>query len=76
MEERGGISVQTEHIFPIIKRWLYSDKDIFLREAISNASDAMYKLTYANIVRPDMTYGRKNTVQNMIHAIILMAALD
>ena len=32
MGEKGGISVQTEHIFPIIKRWLYSDKEIFLRE--------------------------------------------
>ena len=30
MGEKGGISVQTEHIFPIIKRWLYSEKDIFL----------------------------------------------
>ena len=46
MEERGGISVQTEHIFPIIKRWLYSDKDIFLREIVSNASDAITKLRH------------------------------
>ena len=44
MEERGGISVQTEHIFPIIKKWLYSDKDIFMREIVSNASDAVTKL--------------------------------
>ncbi|MBP3685734.1 MAG: molecular chaperone HtpG [Clostridia bacterium] len=41
---RGEISVTTEHIFPIIKRWLYSDKDIFLRELVSNASDAITKL--------------------------------
>ncbi len=40
----GGISVQTEHIFPIIKRWLYSDKEIFLRELVSNASDAITKM--------------------------------
>lgn len=33
----------TEHIFPIIKRWLYSDKEIFLREIVSNASDAIVK---------------------------------
>ncbi len=40
----GGISVDTEHIFPIIKKWLYSEKDIFLREIVSNASDAITKL--------------------------------
>ena len=40
----GGISVETEHIFPIIKQWLYSEKDIFLREIISNATDAITKL--------------------------------
>ncbi len=42
--KKGGISVQTEHIFPIIKKWLYSDKDIFLREIVSNACDAVTKL--------------------------------
>ncbi len=41
--EKGGISVQTENIFPVIKRWLYSDKDIFLREVVSNACDAISK---------------------------------
>ncbi len=46
MEEnkKGGISVQTEHIFPIIKKWLYSEKEIFLREIVSNACDAVTKL--------------------------------
>lgn len=43
-KEKGGISVETQHIFPIIKRWLYSDKEIFLREIVSNASDAITKL--------------------------------
>ncbi len=42
--KKGGISVDTEHIFPIIKKWLYSEKDIFLRELVSNASDAITKL--------------------------------
>lgn len=41
---KGGISVKTEHIFPVIKKWLYSEKDIFLREIVSNASDAITKL--------------------------------
>lgn len=40
----GGISVETEHIFPIIKKWLYSEKEIFLRELVSNACDAVTKL--------------------------------
>ncbi|MBO4219426.1 MAG: molecular chaperone HtpG, partial [Clostridia bacterium] len=42
--EKGGISVQTEQIFPVIKKWLYSDKDIFVREIVSNACDACTKL--------------------------------
>jgi len=42
--ESGKISVQTENIFPIIKKWLYSEKDIFLRELISNSVDAITKL--------------------------------
>ena len=42
--KKGGISVETEHIFPIIKKWLYSEKDIFLREIVSNAQDAITKL--------------------------------
>jgi len=41
---KGKISVKSENILPIIKKWLYSDKDIFLREVISNSSDAIYKL--------------------------------
>ncbi len=42
--QRAGISVEVEHIFPIIKKWLYSEKEIFLREIVSNASDAVTKL--------------------------------
>ena len=40
--KKGGISVDTEHIFPIIKKWLYSDHDIFARELVSNGCDAIY----------------------------------
>ncbi len=44
MEKRSGqISVRTDDIFPIIRQWLYSDRDIFLRELISNATDAISK---------------------------------
>ncbi|MFK7936407.1 MAG: molecular chaperone HtpG [Saprospiraceae bacterium] len=42
--QKGSISVQTENIFPIIKQFLYSDQEIFLRELISNAVDATSKL--------------------------------
>lgn len=42
--QKGTISVQTENIFPIIKQFLYSDQEIFLRELISNATDATTKL--------------------------------
>ncbi len=42
--ERGGISIELEHIFPIIKKWLYSESEIFLREIVSNACDAITKL--------------------------------
>ena len=42
--ESGNIAVHTENIFPIIKQWLYSDKDIFLRELVSNGCDAVQKL--------------------------------
>jgi len=44
--EKGTISVQMENIFPIIKKWLYSEKDIFLRELVSNSLDAINKLRH------------------------------
>ncbi|GAB2705491.1 chaperone protein htpG [Hymenobacter frigidus] len=44
MQETGSISIHTENIFPIIKKFLYSDHEIFLRELVSNAVDATQKL--------------------------------
>ena len=44
LNKKGGIKVETAHIFPVIKKWLYSEKDIFLREIVSNAADAITKL--------------------------------
>ena len=56
----GGISVETAHIFPIIKKWLYSEKDIFLRELVSNAADAVTKhkrlISLGEIESEDETY--------------------
>lgn len=43
MKKEGQIKVSSENIFPIIKKWLYSDKDIFLREIVANACDAIKK---------------------------------
>jgi len=43
--EQGNINIHTENIFPIIKKWLYSDHEIFLRELVSNAVDAIQKLS-------------------------------
>ena len=43
-QKKGSISVQTENIFPVIKKFLYSDNEIFLRELVSNAVDATLKL--------------------------------
>ena len=42
--EKGNLSIHSENIFPIIKKWLYSDQDIFIRELISNGCDAITKL--------------------------------
>ena len=42
--ESGQISIHAENILPIIKKWLYSEKEIFLRELVSNAADAILKL--------------------------------
>ena len=44
MQEKGTISIHTENIFPIIKKFLYSDHEIFLRELVSNAVDATQKV--------------------------------
>ena len=43
MEKKGTIGIHTENIFPVIKKWLYSDHEVFLRELVSNAYDAITK---------------------------------
>src|SRR5574344_1483217 len=43
-EKHGSLSINSDNIFPIIKKWLYSDHDIFFRELISNGCDAITKL--------------------------------
>ena len=49
-EKKGSLSITSENIFPVIKKWLYSDHDIFYRELISNGCDAITKLKKLNMM--------------------------
>ena len=49
-EKHGSLSINSENIFPIIKKWLYSDHDIFVREMVSNGCDAITKLKKLEIM--------------------------
>ena len=81
---KGQIRVQTENIFPIIKKFLYSDHEIFLRELIANAVDASQKIkTFAAIgdakgelgeVRIDITLDATNktlTIKREVHFVYI-----
>lgn len=48
--KKGSLSINSENIFPIIKKWLYSDHDIFIRELVSNACDAITKLKKLSLI--------------------------
>ncbi len=50
MSERGNLSINSENMFPIIKKWLYSDHDIFVRELVSNGCDAITKLKKLDVI--------------------------
>ncbi len=50
MAQKGTLSINSENIFPIIKKWMYSDQDIFVREEISNACDAITKLEKLSLI--------------------------
>lgn len=72
----GKLSIHTENIFPIIKKWLYSEHDIFLREVISNAVDAMRKreLLEEDLAKDDLkieikTDDKAKTIQIIDHGI-------
>ena len=56
--ERGSVSIDAQNIMPVIKRWLYSDQDIFLREVVSNACDA--------ITKHRMKHGQDEAMQVMV----------
>ena len=62
MSKTGNLSINSENIFPIIKKWLYSDHDIFVRELVSNGCDAITKLKKLDAdgrVRPTRTITRQ-----------------
>ena len=66
MAEKGSLSINSENIFPIIKKWMYSDQDIFVREQISNASDAVTKLEKLSLIgewkKPEGYRGRIDVI--------------
>ena len=63
--KNGNLSINSENIFPVIKKWLYSDHDIFVRELISNGCDAVTKLKKLSLMgefdEPDEPYRRDVT---------------
>jgi molecular chaperone HtpG len=64
---KGSISVETENIFPIIKQFLYSDQEIFLRELIANATDATNKL---------LTLSRRGEVKEEVTDTTIKVSID
>ena len=71
---KGNISVDSENLFPIIKKWLYSDKDIFLRELVSNACDAITKfktIALSGEVAADDNYKISVTVDKPAKKLII-----
>ena len=64
----GSLSINSENIFPIIKKWLYSDHDIFFRELISNGCDAITKLRKLSLIG-EYTYpeGHKDSVRVIVN---------
>ncbi len=66
-EKRGSLSINSDNIFPIIKKWLYSDHDIFYRELISNGCDAITKLKKLEMMGE---YEYPAGVKNDIHIVV------
>ena len=68
MAKQGSLSINSENIFPIIKKWLYSDHDIFVRELVSNGCDAITKLKKLSVMgeydEPEGTKYRVDVIVN------------
>jgi len=66
--KHGNLSINSENIFPIIKKWLYSDHDIFFREMISNGCDAITKLKKLDVMGEyDFPDGHKNNIEVIVN---------
>ena len=74
MAQKGTLSINSENIFPIIKKWMYSDQDIFVREEISNACDAITKLEKLSLIgewtKPADYKGRVDVIVDSEHKTI------
>lgn len=69
MAKQGSLSINSENIFPIIKKWLYSDHDIFFRELISNGCDAITKLKKLNMMGEyDFPEGYKGRIDVIVNS--------
>ena len=69
MAKQGNLSINSENIFPIIKKWLYSDHDIFFRELISNGCDAITKLKKLNMMGEyDLPQGYKGRIDVIVNS--------
>ncbi len=68
MSKKGSLSINSENIFPIIKKWLYSDHDIFIRELVSNACDAVTKLKKLSLIGEFESKDDKYKVEVLVSA--------
>ena len=68
-QKHGNLSINSENIFPIIKKWLYSDHDIFVRELISNGCDAITKLRkLSSMGEYEFPEGHKEKIEVIVDA--------
>lgn len=65
--KKGNLSINSENMLPIIKKWLYSDHDIFVREIVSNACDAITKLNKLSIIGE---YNRPADKEDSVHVVV------
>ena len=65
-QQQGQLSINTTNILPIIKKWLYSDHDIFIRELVSNAFDAITKRSKLSTLDDTIEFDESPTISTTI----------